>query len=573
MSDSSSFNGGNPPVRYRTFRCPRCRTDISVTRDEVGAIVVCPDCDSEITVPDYLDFDTPTDYERTLRTPEQDRRDALFSPIRNPNREGIDQTTGAYEFKDGNAAEQPRRFIPMRCRVCETFMQVPEEMLGKSVACPDCGTQTVVTDALLKQQESIQTTFRPTSRGVYDIGAVPEAPREYFQMRDGRSVFLDPNRKEVAPEFKPRDRHYDPSVKPRYKPQAQSDVPPERTELERALGVGPRVDRTGNNHDVDKRAQRMLDEYRKNEKNRGILRVFGFLKRMAERRRAMLLANPTEYLPPLVLRPKKGELVWTLASPPKRAPLFNGTFHPLRGEELWARAGVLVILLAMISLIYVALLFDTMGAGWRDIAGRLSQFVGWVMITPVFFLASSFAGLYFWSVFGAGNAGARYVADWRSEDLMGFLGYGLWFDVMLLCAFVPGGILATMTLNLAGMNLLDPSSQAPAYLWLAVFLAGFWLFFPIIWISTAQSDAPFAPITMQVARSFITQKWAWLQFYLFCALTLWPMSFLWLLTAGTKVFWYVMPIATPILATVFGLLTGRLSWILDDEIRSEDFDD
>ena len=51
------------------------------------------------------------------------------------------------------------------------------------------------------------------------------------------------------------------------------------------------------------------------------------------------------------------------------------------------------------------------------------------------------------------------------------------------------------------------------------------------------------------------------------------MSFLWLLTAGTKVFWYVMPIATPILATVFGLLTGRLSWILDDEIRSEDFDD
>ena len=570
----SNSNGDNSPIRYRTFRCPRCRTEISVTREEMGALVVCPDCDSEITVPDYLDFDTPTDYERQLRTPEQERRNALFSPIRNPNREGIDQTTGAYEFRSTDTKCEPERYIPVRCRVCETLMQVPDTMLGKSVTCPDCGTSTIVTEAFKAQQDSIQTTFQPVSRGVYDIGAIPEAPRQFFQTPDGRGVFLDPTRRDLAPSFTTRDRHYDPSVKPTYKTAQESDRPPARTELERALGLAPRVDRSDEKkYGVDERAQRLLNEYKQSEQPRGLVRVFRFLKRMSERRRARLYANPTDYLPPLVLRPRNGELVWTLASPPKRAPLFNGTFHALLGEELWARAAVLAGLLAMISIVYVVLLQDTMGAGIREIAARFCQLLGWLIITPIFFITSSFTGLFFWSVFSAGNSGARYVAEWRSEDILGFLAYGFWFDILVLCAFVPSGILATLALKYSGLNVLDPTSTAPLYLWLGLWFVGFWFYFPILWTSTMQSDAPFAPLTMQVARSFITQKVAWLQFYLFSALTFLPVSFAWFLTLGSPIFWYALPVAAPLLAAPYGLLLGRLSWILDDELRSEDFDD
>ncbi|MBR5242656.1 MAG: hypothetical protein IKW13_00330, partial [Thermoguttaceae bacterium] len=146
-----SISAPASPVRYRSFGCPRCRTRLSATKAEVGSVVVCPDCDEKIVVPDYLDFETETDYER-FNNPQKRRQDELLSPARNPNRVGIDVAGAdiygvkekvdatvkngsgvAGEASSGTASGQNKGeseavFYPTRCRICETLTQAPAEL-------------------------------------------------------------------------------------------------------------------------------------------------------------------------------------------------------------------------------------------------------------------------------------------------------------------------------------------------------------------------------------------------------------------------------------------------------------
>ncbi|MBQ8364212.1 MAG: hypothetical protein IJX36_09860, partial [Thermoguttaceae bacterium] len=232
------------PVRYRSFGCPRCRTRLSATKADVGKIVVCPDCDEEIVVPDYLDFETETDYER-FNNPQKRRQDELLSPARNPNRVGIDVAgadiygvkekvdatgkslksvktdsasdaasnlpEGEHSNKSGgeNVGDKSDKsetkksaepvYYPVRCRVCETLTQAPAELLGKTVRCPDCGTETVVTAALKEQLATTDVRFQPRDRGVYELGEIPDAPDRVYQRFDGQTVFVQNSAKTIAP--------------------------------------------------------------------------------------------------------------------------------------------------------------------------------------------------------------------------------------------------------------------------------------------------------------------------------------------------------------------------------------
>ena len=73
--------------RYRTFACPHCHTLISVTRADLGKKVLCPDCELDVPVPNYLDFEHPTEYELQYYDEQKRKRDKLLSPLTNPNRE------------------------------------------------------------------------------------------------------------------------------------------------------------------------------------------------------------------------------------------------------------------------------------------------------------------------------------------------------------------------------------------------------------------------------------------------------------------------------------------------------
>jgi len=576
--DSSSVYGAVPTsanerdareaFRYRTFRCPRCHTEFSVTKADVGKTLVCPDCETKVVVPADLNFDIETDYERQYYNADKKRRDALFSPVRNPNREGIDLANkDVYTVKnvetEGVSSKDEEEYYPVLCRVCETLMQAPRKMLGRKIKCPDCGTETIITDALKKQQKAIDVKFDPQVRGIYGIGEIPEEPPLVVQGSDGRHIVVDRNTNTLAPDPKLR----------------------EIFEQKRAQNKKKKRAFKSSDDLIDGAKDALAEELRKDDKN--IFTAFiAWREKRRKKRKAVDDEDLRRFLPPLVLRPRDGELVWTLASPPKKAPLFNKTFRAIFSEEIWTRGALIAIAFVMIVYLVCDWILpasgvietSTIGPGGRMVA-EAEMALAISMILPLVLCASSLLGLFFWSVFGAGNSGASRVVDWRGEDIPGFLGYGIWFATLVAVAFLPG-LLTVTCLDLTVKGELfaswntESASLTSVLTSASICWGSFWLFFPIFWLSTTQNDWPFCPINGRVFTSFFSQFLVWSQFYTATALFFYAPSVLWSLSAIKGYwFWYVAPAWTLFVPMIFGLLLGRLSWILDDEVRSMDFDD
>ena len=548
--DSFDETDARRSFRYRTISCPRCGTSLSVSKRDVGKSVACPDCELIIKVPE-LDFDKETDYERQYFNEEKRERDELYSPLRNPNRVGIPvNEKDVYRLSLGNeevshsAREQSPAFYPIRCRVCETLIQVPSEMLGKTFVCPDCGTRNVVTNALKEQQDAINVRFQPRDRGIYDIGEVPEAPSVAFQQTNGKTVIIDPSRKTIAP--------------------SAPKIPQSRKDLDLSEFNVP----VASMDSVDAVAQSNVSTQRESTSTKDTSSADAVKTRRTKKRsnsRARKNASqedPNEYLPPLVPRTKNGQTVWAQASPPRFAPLFNGTFSAVCSGEIWIR-GIINVL----GIILLAFLFwgtELKGGEVGGIPG-MGDFIS--LFSTVGLFLTSFAviavvGLYFWSCFNSGNSGARRIIDWRSEDVFGFFGFGVWFLCMVL-APVAFGIGLDYALAQASISI--PKA--------ALYSGVFWILFPIFWISTNQADAFFFPITWGVFMSFISKFFSWIAFYLFSAIFFaLPCSFL-LAGIDKPVVQLLSALFFLLVPMIYGLLLGRLSWIIDDEIRSLDYDD
>ncbi len=405
--------------RYRTFACPHCHTLISVTREEVGKKVLCPDCELNVPVPNYLDFDTPTEYELQYYNEKKRERDRILSPLTNPNREGLDLNSDSlYAVRGEKDAETSTRvqteYYPVRCRVCETLMHATRDMLGRTIVCPDCGTKTVVTDALKKQQDALKVSFQPRDRGTYDVGEIPEAPMIAMQRMDGKTVMIDPKKKTIAP-----------------------SVESASSRTNRCKDVKESFDDLSFTHSSDNSFRRKKGRFEK------------WLEKRAKRRERKLLEDEdlTKYLPPMVLRRRNGELVWAQPSPPKPAPLFNKTFQAAWSQEIWARAGIpFLCFLALACLECLVMRPDrelaiTHSGTITGAFSELEMLFTTCVILPLTIVTSSFLGLFFWSTYSGGNSGARKIVEWRSEDLIGFFLYGIWFLFFMICCCLPGTLI------------------------------------------------------------------------------------------------------------------------------------
>ena len=188
--------------------------------------------------------------------------------------------------------------------------------------------------------------------------------------------------------------------------------------------------------------------------------------------------------------------------------------------------------------------------------------------TPITVIIGGYCTLFFWAVYNAGNSGAKRVVEWRSEDFLGFLGYLFW-AFMLVTASVMPGLLASMG--------LEHDTHGDALILKALLAGSFWLFFPIIWLGSAQANSFFCPMTASLFRSFFSKFLIWIQFY-FATLTIVAVPFVvsHIINLNIDVFFVqitLKAIMFTIAVVFYGLLLGRLSWILDDELRSMDFDD
>lgn len=630
------------PVRYRSFGCPRCRTRLYATKADVGKIVVCPDCDEKIVVPDYLDFETETDYER-FNNPQKRRQDELLSPARNPNRVGIDVAgadiygvkekvdatvktgsgEGGGETTDSAVAQRKNDaepvFYPVRCRVCETLTQAPAELLGKTVRCPDCGTETVVTAALKEQLATTDVRFQPRDRGVYELGEIPEAPDRVYQRFDGKTVFVPNSAKTIAPTAPKKpdvSAQYSDKRKKRQgsageesgstgssavaKPKKRS----KREERERrrrleemkaefgsaAVDEALRKTRNGPTTETEPTGERQkvgaLGENPELERTLAILSVLTSpirtLKRVLRRLATPPeIEDPTAFLPPLVLRYRNGQAIWTRPAPPRRLPLFNRAFQALATNELWARAGTVVLIGLALTIYVLYSLAPTIAA--QGSGGPIEKFefcVLTVIAFPTALFWTYWTASFFEAIFGAGASGARRVLSWRDDDRLDGLLYALWFVALVGAAFSPGvavvGGLGWFE-NAASDLSTDSASAVESSLLVwrsAATLAGsFSVCFPIFYLSTLYTGWPFAPICGAVLASFLRRIVVWTQFWAVSAALVFAPLALGIRYFQTPAFWWAAPFALVVLTPLYALLLGRLAWILDEDERSLDYDD
>lgn len=623
------------PVRYRSFGCPRCRTRLFATKADVGSVVVCPDCDEKIVVPDYLDFETETDYER-FHNPQKRRQDELLSPARNPNRVGIDvdgadiygvegKVDATVKTGDGEARETPSEsasekkngkaepvYYPVRCRICETLTQAPAELLGKTVRCPDCGAETLVTAALKEQLATTDVRFQPRDQGVYELGEIPAAPDRVYQRFDGKTVFVPNSAKTIAPAAPKRGDASVKYPKKRKNPQifaAKDGVSADFANIAKSKKRGSweelarrrRLEelkaefgsvaveealQNGQNKQTEETGKRQnvgaLGENPELDRTLAILSVLTSPIRTLKRVLGRLavppeIEDPTAFLPPLVLRYRNGEAIWTRPAPPRRLPLFNRTFQALATNELWARAGTVVLIGLAIAVYVLYSLAPTVAA--QGSGGPLEKFeflVLTIFAFPTALFWAYWTASLFEAVFGAGASGARRVISWRDDDRLDGLLYALWFAALVGAAFSPGVAVAGAFgwfENANGAAEIVGDLQV-VDLRIAGTLAGsFAVCFPIFYLSTLYTGWPFAPICGAVLSSFLRRIVVWAQFWAVSAALVFAPLALGIRYFKTTAFWWAAPFALVVLTPLYALLLGRLAWILDEDERSLDYDD
>jgi hypothetical protein len=183
---------------------------------------------------------------------------------------------------------------------------------------------------------------------------------------------------------------------------------------------------------------------------------------------------------------------------------------------------------------------------------------------------------FFEAIFGAGASGARRVLSWRDDDRLDGLLYALWFAALVGASFSPGvafGGAFGWFENADGVAEIVGDVQV-VDLRIAATLAGsFAVCFPIFYLSTLYTGWPFAPICGAVLASFLRRIVVWAQFWAVSAALVFAPLALGIRYFQTPAFWWAAPFALVVLTALYGLVLGRLAWILDEDERSLEYDD
>lgn len=610
-----SFSGdkdAKTSFQYRSFTCPYCRARISVTKNDVAKVIVCPDCGVKVAVP-ALDFVHETEYQHRYYNREKILNDEKYSPIRNPNRVGIKMDgNDVYQVREldstpaGNSARQ--EYIPLQCALCNTLINVPSFMLGKVAICPDCGSEikvrrpsnavvsekfsTISVEERTRRDEILSPVRNPKRQGlviegdhVYNVkddlsveergsaykvfipirchicGALAHVPEAMLGQRVichdcGRATIVTNSFKE----------HED-TINVRFQP-----------ELLEGYGIVKESSSSVVYHEKDKcpalqKRRDYVDKQQDSTNGDVELSKINRVKQLKNKRKKENKStedNESLLAPQMVLRHKNGELVWAQPSPPKQNPLFTKTFSVIKDGEIWFRLSTIVF--GALGVILISLLCLRLATSLTDLGVMILIFL-YALCCPVVLLISALLGIYFWSIFQAGCTGVRRVVEWRSEDISGGILYGLWFVLFLTLTCVPGILLSNIIEHMFEFEALSNSIFASLTSEICV-LGSCVFFFPIFWLSTQETGYIFCPCTGYVFKSFFSKFVSWFEFYCCSFFTLFiPGVVLLTLLQIHTAFIFLAPIIIGIETVFYALLLGRLAWIVEDEVRSREYDD
>jgi DNA-directed RNA polymerase subunit RPC12/RpoP len=111
--------------QYIPVECRVCQTLMYGTPDQIGRPFKCPDCGAETRLPPP----PPPQMKKMPAAMEGEQYEVW----------GVDEQP----LPDEILASQPT-YIPVPCTVCETLLHATLDQVGRTIACPDCGTRHVV---------------------------------------------------------------------------------------------------------------------------------------------------------------------------------------------------------------------------------------------------------------------------------------------------------------------------------------------------------------------------------------------------------------------------------------------
>jgi DNA-directed RNA polymerase subunit RPC12/RpoP len=133
---------------FINFECQTCSTRMFFPRDQAGRIIRCEMCGVEQVVPQ------PREKKVTRSTP---------PPV-----------PSIYGLAEDDSWKEIGELILVECPLCGTRMHHPPSRIGHTVACPDCGTATVVREPPPKP--AVEPPPKPTAYALLDDELPPKPP-------------------------------------------------------------------------------------------------------------------------------------------------------------------------------------------------------------------------------------------------------------------------------------------------------------------------------------------------------------------------------------------------------------
>ncbi|HBT76419.1 MAG TPA: hypothetical protein DEB39_05720 [Planctomycetaceae bacterium] len=169
----------DPALSRKSFPvwCRLCGTIMYATEDQIGAMLVCPDCNT-----------------RTIARKMAEKYDS------GPHQAQRFEGGSTYEIADASYSPGTR-LVPVVCELCATRMYAAESEIGQKKVCPDCGRETLIADVPEKEKivyevpggaygVSDQSQFdRPSVRAGVDYRYVDGSlDREHWNPDGGKPV-------------------------------------------------------------------------------------------------------------------------------------------------------------------------------------------------------------------------------------------------------------------------------------------------------------------------------------------------------------------------------------------------
>ncbi|MDO5579999.1 MAG: hypothetical protein Q4G69_02595 [Planctomycetia bacterium] len=584
------------------FRCPRCTSEVKVSKDLAGTKIYCLSCYQELTVPDqssrsiqdappdelYAVDLVPTDVRdmkdrfdyhtilcprcrssiavktdqigTTVQCPDCERRilveKSLFEKrAANPFDRNIEkkeerpaEVYGVSPDKDYSkeeglsippAADKKEARIPVYCPLCETLVYVRPDQKDKKIRCAECGREFIARPRTASSSPLGPSAVNYEGGSTYSLSGEIPVPK------------IDPNKDLVRVICRRCGTVM-------YAPQSMIGQTKKCPDCDYE---NPIVGKTEEERLLEQKIQPKVQEGYGVHAPNAETRPSPFPKRSILLHRntdedededeeeitsAARKRGKKEVLPGITARREGDHVVLETEGPPRFA-MINGVFRPLLDGELWRKLFLLFILDAIIFALVFLFLVPVFASG--EVIG-----LGAIIIIPIIagtcvplvFTLWLFSGILI-SLFLSGSNGERKIEEWSDEGVGGGILLALWMIGTGFLALAPGMLVY-----------LIPEIN-PLYGFTAA-CGSFIILFPFFFLCFMQTEG--SSLVQNLFASFQTCFGVWISFMIMSLFLITPLFLFTILDYREQLFWIILYFCFHVLPLFYMILLGRLAWII-----------